>query len=100
MSNLQKLRVLKMSMDAIPPGGGIQAGIDFLTSPERIKAGWLKAEAYVREEIAKVKALAVNPYGDDDEKIAGAILDELYRRQSGLKPISERIRDAINNRVA
>jgi len=75
--NVKRLLVLKVSRDAIPTGGGFAAGIEFLLNKERMIDVNRKAIAWIEEALAAVKATPDNPYGDDDELIAQAILNKL-----------------------
>lgn len=72
-----KLIFHKVTRDAIPPGGGIAAGTTFLSDVAGMKASFRAAFAWADDAIAAVKAAPDNPYGDDDEAIAAAILDRL-----------------------
>lgn len=75
--NIKRLLAYKVSRDAIPAGGGLAAGLDFLMNTERIVEVSRNALAWIDAAIAVVKTAPDNPYGDDDEAIAGAILDQL-----------------------
>jgi hypothetical protein len=71
--NVKKLIAAKMAADAIPAGGGLQSGIEYLLAPglgQRAKA----AADWVRQAIQVVKSAPDNPFGDDDEAIAGELL--------------------------
>ena len=78
--NVKKLIVRKMSTDAIPPGGGLAAGIKFLSSKENIVAGAKAATQWVEAAIAAVKSAPDNPFGNDDEAIAAEILHRLEKQ--------------------
>lgn len=75
--NVKRLIAYKMSFDAIPPGGGFAAGVDFLLSPGRLAQSGQAAVDWVKQSISLVKSAPDNPYGDDDEAIAGALLERL-----------------------
>lgn len=75
--NLKRLLAIKVSRDAIPNGGGFADGLDFLMNPQRIKEVSLKALEWCDQAIAAVKSAPDNPYGDDEEVIAGVILDRM-----------------------
>lgn len=77
--NFKKLVCHKMSVDAIPPNGGLMDGIRFLQGD--IAGAAREAQAWVRKAIDAVKAAPNNPYGDDDEVIAGEILRQIEERQ-------------------
>lgn len=74
--NVKKLIAHKMSIDAIPDGGGFADGIAFLSDKHRIIEGAKAATRWVMEAIAVVRtAAAPNPFKNaDDETIAGEIL--------------------------
>ena len=84
--NVRKLIAHKMARDAIPDGGGLAAGIQFLSNPESVKRGAQEATQWVRDAIAVVKLSPDNPYGDDDEAIAGEIVRRIDEkdRQRGI----------------
>jgi hypothetical protein len=71
--NVKKLIAHKMSLDAIPPGGGIADGVSFLLSGKLGESAKAASE-WVRRAIATVKAAPDNPFGDDDEAIAAELL--------------------------
>ena len=75
--NVKRLLAYKVSRDAIPNGGGLGAGIDFLLNPERMKQVSREALGWIEQALFAVKSAPDNPYGDDDEVIAGAILSKL-----------------------
>ncbi len=72
-----RLVFYKVVRDAIPPGGGMADGLAFLADVAGMRAAYRAAFAWVDEAIAAVKAAPDNPYGDDDEAIAAAILARL-----------------------
>ena len=71
---------VKVARDAIPDGGGVAAGIDFLLNPERIRETTRAAFEFVQEAIDAVRAAPDNPYGDDEEAIAKHIVEEIEKR--------------------
>lgn len=75
--NVTKLITRFIAREAIEPGGGLADAIEFLQNPERRKQVLAKAEADVLEAIQAIKAAPDNPYGDNDEKIAEALLKEI-----------------------
>jgi len=75
--NMKRLLAIKVSRDAIPNGGGFASGLEFLMNPERIKEVSLKSLEWCDQAIAAVKSAPDNPYGDDEEVIAGAILEKM-----------------------
>lgn len=82
-SNVTRLVIHKMSIDAIPPGGGLADGIAFLSDKAKIAEGWRAAEAWVREAIQMVRQAAdPNPWrAADDEAIAGELLRLIAERE-------------------
>jgi hypothetical protein len=80
--NVTKLIRYKMSVDAIPPGAGFQAGIDFLRTPQRIAESAKASEQWVSDAIAALRQAAKpNPYADmPDEEIAAVILASIQQR--------------------
>jgi hypothetical protein len=82
--NVKRLIVHKMTLDAVPAGGGISTAITFLTNPKGIGESARKATEWVDAAIAAVKAAPDNPYGDDDEAIAAEILRQVdLRKRAG-----------------
>jgi len=80
--NVKKLITHKMSRDAIPDGGGFADGLSFLSNPERMAKAARAATEWVEHAIAIVKTAPDNPYGDDDEAIAGEILRQIDERKA------------------
>lgn len=78
--NAKKLLAHFIAREAIPIGGGLATGLDFLTNPERRSSGIKKAMADMETALTAVKSAPDNPYGDDDEAIAAAILERVEQR--------------------
>lgn len=76
--NTKKLLAHLIALEAIPPGGGLTSGIEFLQNPRQ---GIQRAAANLEAALAVVKSAPDNPYGDDDEAIAAAILERIEARQ-------------------
>ena len=81
--NLKKLAIQKMSIEAIPKGGGIVDGINFLKNPKKMansfreSVNWARAACWVLRQSGEP-----NPFKDsDDEVIAGEILKRLKDRK-------------------
>lgn len=72
--NMRSLVIRKVARDAIPSGGGFADGVEFLMNPEKVAATHREALAWADQAIAVMKTAPDNPYGDDEEVIAGAIL--------------------------
>jgi len=82
MTNMKKLAILKMSVDAVPKGGGLDSAIEFLMDPKLISEGAKKADKFVLAAVQAVRSAAdPNPYKHaDDETIAGHLLKEAYKK--------------------
>lgn len=85
MNNVVKLTIHKMSLDAIPAGGGIAAGVAFLSDRVKMSGTLRSSHAWVLEAIAAVRAAAEpNPWKDStDEEIAGEILKRIEAKKRG-----------------
>jgi hypothetical protein len=84
--NVKKLLIHKMSCDLVPSGGGMAGAIASLVKPGNLSVVAKKAMEWVSAAVAVVKTTPDNPYGDDDEAIAGEILrqiDEKKKLRSG-----------------
>ena len=77
--NIRELIAHKMSVDAFPAGGGFGSAVDYLISPDLGKRAAAAAE-WVKQAIQAVKSAPDNPYGDDDDAIAGGILKRIEER--------------------
>jgi hypothetical protein len=80
--NVTKLITRYMARAAIPSGGGLADGLRFFQDAEIRKQVIEKSETAVMETIQAIKAAPDNPYGDDDERIAGAVLAKLAEREA------------------
>lgn len=74
--SFRNLVIHKMSMDAIPDGGGFADGIKFLSNPDAMKEGWRKAQEWCEAAIVAVRAAAEpNPWkSSTEEEICSEIL--------------------------
>ncbi len=83
--NVKRLIAHKMSLLMVPPGcgTGLKTAIEALTKPGNIVAVALEATAWVEQALTLVKTAPGNPFGDDDEAIAGEILKGIEARQKG-----------------
>jgi hypothetical protein len=79
--NVTKLITKFIAREAIPPGGGLANGIEFFTNPEKRKEILAKAERNAMECIRIIKSAPDNPYGDNDEVIAGIILKKIEQKR-------------------
>ena len=83
--NVRRLISKKMALLAIPVGSGKESfsiGLDVLTNREKFASIATEASAWVRAAIDVMKTAPDNPYGDDDEAIAGAILQGIEEREA------------------
>ncbi|KKL17574.1 hypothetical protein LCGC14_2484200 [marine sediment metagenome] len=75
--NVKKLIIRKMSKDMVPDGGGLPDALVALATPGNLSKVAGEATKWVEAAIAVVKTAPDNPYGDDDEAIAEAVLKGL-----------------------
>lgn len=81
--NVTKLITRFAARETIPPGTGSKSfdnAIRFFQDPELRKKILEKAESDALKAIQLVKSAPDNPYGNDDEKIAGIILEKVSER--------------------
>jgi hypothetical protein len=81
--NVKKLIIHKMSVDAVPAGGGIGDALKFLTTPGSIGKGWKEAAEWIESAIMVIRQAAEpNPWKDSsDEEIAGYLLQRIEERR-------------------
>jgi hypothetical protein len=79
--NARKLLTIRMAQLAVPVGGGFADGAKFFTDTEHRKKIVAEATDWTKQAIALVKTAPDNPYGDDDEAIAGMVLQKLEERK-------------------
>jgi hypothetical protein len=81
--NFRKLVIHKMSMDAIPSGGGFADGIKFLTNPDAMKGGWQKAQEWCEAAIYAIRnAAEPNSFKDaSEEDICAELLRMIEARK-------------------
>ena len=79
--NVKKLIVHKMSLLMVPPAGGLAETVALMAKPGGIGGAAKEATVWVEQAIAAAKAAPGNPYGDDDEAIAGEILRQAWKKQ-------------------
>jgi hypothetical protein len=85
--NIKKLIIQKVSIDAIPSGGGIKAGVDFLSDKKKMLECFKNAEVWVMGAISIIKtAPDPNEFKNlSDEEIAGVLLSKIEERKNNLK---------------
>jgi hypothetical protein len=82
--NVRRLIACKMAILAIPAGSGkdsFRLGLDAFTNRGKFSSMAAEASAWVQAAIAVMKTAPDNPYGNDDEAIAGAILEGIEQRK-------------------
>lgn len=79
--NMKRFIAHKVAREAIPPGGGMADGISVFTTPGRLAQLSRDALAWCDAAIQAMRSAPDNPYGDDEEVIAGAILREIEKRE-------------------
>jgi hypothetical protein len=83
--NVRRLIIRKMSLLVIPAGSGkdsLALGAEIFTDRNKFQSVALEASAFVQAAIDVMKTAPDNPYGDDDEAIAGAILKGIEERKA------------------
>lgn len=83
--NVRRLYIHKMSLDAVPAGGGLADGLAFFTDKEKRHRIMRDAEIWVMGAIQTVRtATEPNPWREaDNEAIAGEILRRMDEREVG-----------------
>lgn len=85
--NVKKLLAHFIAREAVPSGGGLADGLHFLTDPVRRRQGLEMAMSNLDAALAAVKSAPDNPYGDDDEAIAAAIIERVERKAGYFFPV-------------
>lgn len=75
--NAKKLLAHFIAIEAVPVGGGLASGLNFLADENLRRKGISRAIANLHNAIELIKSAPDNPHGDDDEAIAGAILQHI-----------------------
>lgn len=85
--NQKQLIINRMVTKAIPPGGGFEAGLRFLSSNETIKACAKEAIEFVKNAIIAVRQAAEpNPWKQSsDEQIAGELVRLVEEKKAARK---------------
>lgn len=83
VSNVQRLVFHKISIDAIPAGGGFADGIAFFTDPDKRRRITADAQEWVTQAIKIIRdAKEPNPWSESsDEAIAGELLRRIDERK-------------------
>jgi hypothetical protein len=81
--NFKKLVIHRMSIEAIPAGSGLAAGIEFLSTPGRIAQGFSLAAEWCERAIEAIRSAAEpNPWKySTEEEIAADLLRRVEERQ-------------------
>jgi hypothetical protein len=94
--NVKRLIAIRIGNAAIPNGceNPMGEGLAFLVDRDRVTQAARAATRWVEEALAAVKSAPDNPYGDDDEVIAGELLrriacDPIERRRRWLRGLSD-----------
>ena len=87
--NVKKLIIHKMSLDAIPSGGGVADGLKFFMDKERISKTIREADEWVKQAICIVRVAGEpNPFKtSSDEDIAGEILRKIEEKRNEEKSL-------------
>lgn len=80
--NAKRLLIHFIALEAVPKGGGLGDGLNFLIDAERRQRGMEQAMSNLDAALAAVKSAPDNPYGNDDEAIAAAILKRVESEMS------------------
>jgi hypothetical protein len=79
--NVKKLIAQLMASLAIPPGGDFYDGVQAIMTPGKLGEHFKIAMAQAFSYIDAMKAAHDNPYGNDDETIAEAMVKAVKQRQ-------------------
>jgi hypothetical protein len=79
--NMKKLIIHKMSVDAVPPGGGLAAAIESF-EPAKMRENWRNAYLWAVNAILQIKSAPDNTFGEDEETIAGEVLKKIDERKA------------------
>jgi len=90
LSNIRRLAIEKMSLDAVPKGGGLADAIEFLMDKDRILKTAREADRWAKNAVLAVKCAPGGENMGDDEAIAGEILRQLEaKKKSRAKSLSQ-----------
>ncbi len=82
-TNVTKLITKFIAREAIPAGGGVASALEFFRNEEYRKKVLDVAEVKAIQAIELIKTAPDNPYGNDDELIAGELLKKITERNDG-----------------
>jgi hypothetical protein len=82
--NVKRLIIHKMSVDAVPAGGGLATALDYMMKPGGLANGLKEARTWVMNAINAVRgASEPNPWKDaDDETIATELMRKVDERKA------------------
>jgi hypothetical protein len=106
--NMRRLAAHKMALDAVPRGGGLPDALRFLQDKDAMVDSAKASTKWVKDAIAAVKQTHDNPFGNDDEAIAGELLRRIGERNAesiaeeiaSVQPIKRSSWDARSGRRA
>ncbi len=78
--NMSLLIIHKMTLDAVPNGGGVSSALDFLMDTKRVGASAKAAAEWAIQAIEALRAASDYTGSKDEEEIAGMILKERDKR--------------------
>ena len=78
--NVTKLILRFVAREAIPPGKGMGAAVEFFKDAGHRKRVLESAESKAIAAIQLIKDAPDNPYGNDSEVIAGMLLEKIGKR--------------------
>ena len=80
--NLKKLMIHFMAVDAVPAGGGLQSAVDLIMSPNGLRDSAMRSLTKALAAIDAMRAAPDNPYGNDEETIAGEFVKQIEERKA------------------
>jgi hypothetical protein len=80
---MKKLLMYRLSVIAVPAGGGLTSALTFLTTPGAITKGAREARDWCATAVAAIRAAREpNPWkGSTDEEIAGELLRRIEEKK-------------------
>lgn len=80
--NLKKLMIHFMAVDAVPVGGSLQSAVDLIMSPNGLRDSAIRSLTKALAAIGAMRAAPDNPYGNDEEVIAGEFVKQIEERKA------------------